>query len=161
MKKEKKQKSFLDKPFYEGGNTALRAFVDEHLVYPEKVLKEGIKGTVVIRYTINHKGQVIETKVISGIGHGCNEAAEAVVRKLQFQVGTYRNIKVLFHKRIKIHFHAQVKKQKIAPAKTPDLAHTQRSLTYSVTKSSSSTSQTAKPKAKTSYSYTIKIGSNG
>ena len=108
MKREKKQKSFLDKPFYEGGTRALRSFVDQHLVYPEKVLKEGIKGTVVIRYTINHKGQVIETKVLSGIGHGCDEAAQAVVSKLTFQVGTYRNIKVQFHKTIKIHFHAEV-----------------------------------------------------
>lgn len=158
MKKEKKQKSFLDKPFYEGGNKALRTFVDANLVYPEKVLKEGIKGTVVIRYTINHKGEVIETKVLSGIGHGCDEAAQSVVKKLKFQVGTYRNIKVLFHKTIKIHFHAKVAKKKVAPPKNPALIPTHKSLNYTVTKSSSTAPETAKPKAKPSYSYTIKIG---
>ena len=155
MKKEKKQKSVLNKPFYEGGNQALKAFVDQNLVYPDSVLKEGIKGTVVIRYTINHKGQVIETKVLSGIGHGCNEAAEAVVRKLQFQVGTYRNIKVLFHKTIKIHFHAAVKKKQVAPA--PDSIQAQRSLNYSITKATTNAPEPTKPKAKTSYSYTIQI----
>ena len=158
MKKEKKQKSFLDKPFYEGGNKALRSFVDKHLVYPEKVLKEGIKGTVVIRYTINHKGRVIETKVLSSLGHGCDEAAQAVVKKLQFQVGTYRNIKVLFHKTIKIHFHAKVVEQKkVVPTQTPPT--TQRSLNYSVTKSSTAVPPAAKPKTKVaSYTYTVNIG---
>ena len=157
LKKDKKSKNFLDKPFYEGGNKALRAFVSQHLVYPESVLKEGIKGTVVVKYTINHKGFVIETKVLSGIGHGCNEAAEAVVRKLQFQVGTYRNIKVLFHKTIKIHFHAEVKKKaKVKPA-APQLK-SQRSLTYSVTPSkSASQSNSNKTSPKKSYFYTVKI----
>jgi len=158
VKKEKKQNNFLDKPFYDGGNKALRAFVDANLIYPEKVLKEGIKGTVVIRYTINHKGEVIETKVLGGIGHGCDEAAQSVVKKLKFQVGTYRNIKVLFHKTIKIHFHAKVSKKKVASPKDPNPVPPHKSLNYIVTRSSSNAPQVAKPKSKPSYSYTIKIG---
>ncbi len=158
MKKEKKNKNFLDKPFYEGGNSALRSFVDEHLVYPDAVLKEGIKGTVVIKYTINHKGKVIETKVISGIGHGCNEAAETVVRQLQFKVGTYRNIKILFHKTIKIHFHAKVVKKQVPQPAAPPIASVQKSISYTVKKSKPKPNESAKSKGNTSYSYTVHIG---
>lgn len=157
MKKDRKSKSFLDKPFYQGGNKSLRAFVDAHLVYPDSVLKEGIKGTVVIKYTINHKGSVIETKVLSGIGHGCDEAAEAVVKQLKFEVGTYRNIKVLFHKTIKIHFHAKRAKKK-ATAPVPKQTSTSPNYTITPTQSAKSANKgSQKLETNSSYYYTIKF----
>jgi len=159
LKKEKQPKSFLDKPFYEGGNKALRAFVDKHLVYTEKVLEEGIKGTVVIRYTINHKGIVIETKVLSGIGHGCDEAAQDVVKKLKFQVGKYRNIRVLFHKTIKIHFNATRQKKAVAPPQRPTVKVPQRTISYSISTPTQKPATSKKPTTKTTYSYTVNIGS--
>lgn len=157
MKKERKDKSFLDKPYYEGGNKALRAFIDAHLKYPDAVLKEGIKGTVVIKYGINHLGKVISTKVISGIGHGCDEAAQEVVRQLRFQVGKYRNIKVTFHKTIRIHFRPETAKKKIAKKKTQSTSAT-RSITYSLTPSKPSTQKQQRKNSSQGYSYIIKIG---
>lgn len=161
MKKERKDKSFLDKPYYEGGNKALRAFVDKHLVYPDSVLEDGIEGTVVIKYSINHKGEVVAAKVVSGIGHGCDEAAQQVVQKLQFQVGNYRNIKVTFHKTIRIHFRAETAKKKAIKKVAPSAQRKQasRSISYSITPSKEkAAAKSGQKKSGEGYSYTINIG---
>ena len=156
MKKEKKSKHFLEKAHYEGGSKAMSKFVDEHLKYPKEAQENGIKGTVIIRYTINYQGDVIETKVISGIGYGCDEEAQRVVKLLKFQVGRYRNIKIQFHKTIKIHFHGQ-QQQKKSPDKVKPTNDGIRQITYSIA-SSSNPKITKQPKKQSkSYSYTISI----
>ncbi len=104
MKKEKKDKHFIKKPYYEGGISAMRAFIRQHLQYPKAALQAKIEGTVHIRYTINHKGKVVATKIIAGIGHGCDEEAVRLVELLEFIAPKNRNIKAIFHKTIQIHF---------------------------------------------------------
>jgi TonB family protein len=104
MKKEKKDKHFIKKPVYEGGAAAMKTFVKENLRYPREALKGQIEGTVHVRYTINHKGKVVETKVIAGIGYGCDEEAERLVKLFEFSVPRNRKIRVQFHKTIHIHF---------------------------------------------------------
>ena len=104
MKKEKKEKHFVGKATYPGGVKALQAFLKAHKKYPEEALKKKIEGTVHIRYTINYKGKVVKTHVISGIGFGCDEEAQRVVKLLQFDVPKTHKLKVLFHKTIHIHF---------------------------------------------------------
>jgi len=156
MKREKKDKNFLDKPYYEGGTKAMRTFVDKHLKYPKEAAQHKTTGTVVIRYTIDHKGKVVETKVLSGIGHGCDEEAQRVVRLFKFQVGKYRNMKVQFHKTIKIHFHGK-KTTAPAPQKPKPVVQGNRSLTYTVTKSKAKEKKNPEPKKGGGYSYTVKI----
>ncbi|MEM6322004.1 MAG: energy transducer TonB, partial [Bacteroidota bacterium] len=97
MKKERKDHQFIKKPYYEGGISAMRMFIKKHLVYPEIAKKRQIEGTVYLRYTINQKGEVIDSKVIRGIGHGCDEEATRLVRLLKFKVPKNRRPKLLFH----------------------------------------------------------------
>lgn len=111
----KKDKNFIKKPIYEGGPRALRAFIGQNLRYPEEALKAKVEGTVVLKYSIDHKGGVVDTKVISGLGYGCDEEAGRLARLLKFEVPKTRGVKVLFHKDIKIHF--RLPKQKASPSK--------------------------------------------
>ena len=104
MKRTKKDKDFVKKPFYKGGNKAMNAFLKKQQLYPEEALKERVEGSVHIRYTISHEGKVIGTKVISGIGSGCDEEAERIVRLLLFEVPKTHKLRVQFHKSIRIHF---------------------------------------------------------
>ena len=104
MKKEKKDKHFIKKPYYEGGITAMRDFIRKNMRYPESALQAQVEGTVHIRYTIDHKGKVIATKVINGIGYGCDEEAVRLVQLLEFIAPKNKNIKAIFHKTIQIHF---------------------------------------------------------
>ena len=104
MKKERKDSSFIKKPIYPGGNKALKEFVAKELTYPQQALENKIEGVVPIRYTVNKKGVVTETKVLLHLGHGCDEEAERIVRLLKFNVPKNRNIKVNFYKTINIRF---------------------------------------------------------
>ncbi len=104
MKKGRKEKNFIQKPVYPGGPAAIRAFIRANLVYPTQALKSSIEGTVSLRYTIDHKGHVIDTHVISSLGSGCDEEAIRLVRLLKFEVPKTHGLKVQFHKDIHVHF---------------------------------------------------------
>jgi len=112
MKKERKDKNFIKKPIYEGGLKALRAFISQNKKYPKDALENKIEGTVYLKYTIDHKGNVIDAKVIKSLGHGCDDEAVRVVKLLKFKVPKNRGVRVKFHKNIQIHFRIPKKKSK-------------------------------------------------
>ena len=112
MKRSTKPKDFLPQPQYPGGATALSAFVDENLVYPEAAREAGVSGHMTVRYTINYKGKVVKVECLSHLGYGCEEEAERVVKLLRFKVPPTRNLKVLYHRKLTIHFRMQQVEEK-------------------------------------------------
>ncbi len=120
MQKERKDKNFIKKPVFPGGITAMRNVIRENLKYPQQALEKRIEGTVTLKYTIDHKGSVVETHVIAGLGYGCDEEAERVVRLFKFEVPKTRGVKVTFHKDIHVHFRLPKSKpvQKLTPQYT-------------------------------------------
>lgn len=105
MDKERKDGSFIKKPIYPGGNEAMRQFVKQNLKYPKEAVEKKIEGYVALKYEINYKGVVTKAKVISGLGHGCDEEAKRLVKLFKFQVPKNpRKLKVKFNRNIKIHF---------------------------------------------------------
>ena len=104
MKKPIHPKKFLPTLTYEGGDKKLFQFITNHLKYPPEAIENKIEGTVIVKYEINYKGHITQTKVISGIGYGCDEEAERVVRLLEFKVSKSRDLKFKFYKTIQIHF---------------------------------------------------------
>lgn len=146
MQKEKKEKNFIKKPIYEGGAKAMKAFIAKHLKYPPEALAQKTEGTVYLKYSIDHKGKVVDTQVISGIGHGCDEEAERLVKKLEFKVPKNRGVKVLFHKNIQIHFHL--------PKAAPKQTTTQLQYTL-IPKKTTKQDQSKQNDKGGSYSYTI------
>ena len=144
MQKEKKDKHFIHKPSYPGGKEALSKFVGDNLKYPQEALDKDIEGTVRIKYTINHKGDVIDTRVLHGLGHGCDEEAERVVRLLKFKVPRNRKIKVQFFKNIHVHF------------KLPRKTKQSTSVSYHYT----TETEQDKPAESTGYTYSITISNS-
>ncbi len=108
MKKEVKQKDFIPKPEYPGGPKALTAFIQSNLKFPKEAFDKKIEGTVVLKAEINFRGEIIDTKIISGIGFGCDEEAERVVRLLKFHVDKIRNMKITYFKTFNIQFKLPV-----------------------------------------------------
>lgn len=147
MKKERKDKHFVKKPFYEGGLKALREFIGKHKKYPKKALEQKIEGTVYLRYTINYKGKVIDAKILSSLGHGCDKEAIRVVKLLKFKVQKNYTGKIKFFKTIQIHF----KLPKEKPATKPS-----SQITYNITSSTSKKTTPTKKDKGGGYSYTIK-----
>jgi TonB family protein len=130
MHKERKSKHFIRNPFYEGGLKAMREFISQNKKYPKEALEEKIEGTVFIKYTINFKGKVIETKVVKSLGYGCDEEAQRVIELMKFEAPKNRGIKVKFFKNIQIHFRLPKEKERTAPP-----VQSQASFSYTVTPS--------------------------
>jgi protein TonB len=57
-------------------------------IYPVEVKKLGIEGTVVLAITVDAEGRVSAARVVSGPGHGLNEAALGAVRRARFKPAT-------------------------------------------------------------------------
>lgn len=159
MEKEKKGKHFIQKPIYEGGIKAMKNFIITHLQYPETALKNGIEGTVSLRYSVNHKGEVIKVKIISGIGHGCDEEAERLVKMLVFSKTRNRKRRITFNKTLQIHFRLPKKKEedKVPPStESPSAIETVTEIQYNyVSHSASKNKQYKSEEGPSTYSYTI------
>ncbi|GIV31842.1 MAG: hypothetical protein KatS3mg030_147 [Saprospiraceae bacterium] len=144
MKRESKDKDFIKKPIYPGGPKAMKQFISENLRYPQEALEKKIEGTVVLNFDIDHKGRVTDVRIISGLGHGCDEEAVRVVKLLRFDVPKNK-LKVIFHKDIQIHFRL--------PKQAPE-TKAPIQLQY-VT---SSTPRTGSSEQNSSFTYTIDLG---
>jgi TonB family protein len=145
MKKERKPESFLQKPSYPGGPKAMRKFLSQHIRYPEAAKAEKIEGTVRVRMDIDYQGKVIGTKVLAGLGHGCDEEAQRVIKLLTFQLPKLRKIRATFHKTINIHFHYP--KEAALPA---------AELNYTLIESKTEATENDKTPG-SSYNYTISL----
>ncbi len=66
-------------PAYPGGHDALVKFMIENIKYPEAAKKAKVQGTVFVSFIVKADGTVTDTKVLRGIGSGCDEEALRVV----------------------------------------------------------------------------------
>lgn len=69
-------------PEYPGGMEALIDYLGSNIKYPEQAKKGGIEGKVFVNFIIEKDGSVGETKVLRGIGGGCDEEAVRVVSEM-------------------------------------------------------------------------------
>jgi len=141
-KRNTKDKHFLKQPVYKGGQKAMGIFIKKNLKYPKAAAKEKIEGSVYLRYGIDFKGKVKETKVISSLGYGCDEEAVRLVKLFKFEIPDIpRKLRVVFHKNIRIHFKLPKKKK--------------QTISYSVT--TVKKNKEKEQPATSGYSYTISL----
>ena len=125
MKKDINSKHFIQQPLYPGGDKAMTEFIYKNLRYPKDAMDNKVEGTVYIEYDIDYKGKVIETRVLQGLGFGCDEEASRVVKLLKFDVGKNRGMKVVFHKKARINFRPVLEAiAPMPPLPTPELPRT-------------------------------------
>ncbi|MEE9437695.1 MAG: energy transducer TonB [Saprospiraceae bacterium] len=156
MHKQKKDKHFIKKPIYPGGLKAMRALIEKEMVYPQDAIDNKIEGTVILKYDVNYKGVVTSTKVMGGIGYGCDKEAKRLVKKLKFEIPKGpRRLKIKFGKTIRIHFKLP-KKKKISKS-DPILTVENQSISYNITSTQSQSSNNKSDSKSTTYSYTINI----
>jgi len=89
-----KKKKFLNLPTYPGGRDAFRKFISENLVYPPAALQNRIEGTVFLSYVVNDLGEIIEARVLKGLGYGCDEEALRLIRLLHYGKVSNRGMRV-------------------------------------------------------------------
>lgn len=156
MEKEKKPKHFIQQPEFPGGPKELTKFIYSNLKYPAIALKEQVEGTVIIEYDIDYKGNVVDTRVLQSLGHGCDEEAARVIRLLKFAVGRNRGVKVMFHQKAHIRF-----KMPPAPAPAPTPPATVQVQYNYVAATPAAEPAAGQPKTESTYQYTITINPAG
>ena len=69
-------------PEFPGGLPGLAKYLSENVSYPQTARESGIQGRVIVYFVIETNGRVSNTKVIRGIGGGCDEEAVRVVNAM-------------------------------------------------------------------------------
>lgn len=72
--------------------------------YPEKAKEDRIEGVVMIDFVINAFGKVESAVVVSGPGHGLNEAALEAIKKFEFKPAKIKDKAVAIRAKYKIPF---------------------------------------------------------
>jgi len=141
-----RQKHFLKLPEYPGGKEEFRKYILENLKYPDEAVKNSIEGIVHLVAEINDNGEVIQAKVVKGIGYGCDEEALRLISDLQFGGVRNRGLRVKTKKKFRIQFKLKKEQQKEIK--------NQASIQYSIKPEKKSEEKVQKPNA---FSYTIDI----
>lgn len=64
--------------------------VQQSIKYPPLALQAGIEGRVIVEFIIDRDGNVVNPKLIRGIGGGCDEEAIRAVKEAKFKPGMQR-----------------------------------------------------------------------
>lgn len=68
-------------PSPKGGMPAFYEYVSKNLKYPAQARRMGIEGRVFVQFVIEKDGSITDVKAIKGIGAGCDEEAERVIKE--------------------------------------------------------------------------------
>ncbi|MFT4738548.1 MAG: protein TonB [Cyclobacteriaceae bacterium] len=69
-----------NQPEFPGGMPAFYKFVGGNMTYPAQARRMGIEGRVFVQFVVDRDGSVTEVKAVKGIGAGCDQEAERVLR---------------------------------------------------------------------------------
>ena len=75
--------------YYEGGQTAMYAFIAQELKYPLMAKRNRIQGQCIVSFTLNPDATMSSVKLVKQIGGGTGEEALRVVRLLKFKKPEY------------------------------------------------------------------------
>mgnify|MGYP002073802339 CR=1 FL=1 len=66
----------------ECSNNAVVAFIKSELEYPEAARAAGVEGTVVVAFTIDENGRLVNPEVLRDLGESCGQAAIQVLQAM-------------------------------------------------------------------------------
>lgn len=76
-----------------------------NIEYPKEALEQRIEGTIVVRFIVNEKGEIVDPKVVREIGGGCGEEGVRVTKQMPnwypaiqngFKSSVYFNLPIKF-----------------------------------------------------------------
>ena len=142
--KKKKNKHFLEKPQYPGGQKALREFVNAHLQYPEDAMQQRIEGVVTVAYMVSDDGEIVNPTIVKGLCPSCNAEAIRIVNLLKYGKASNRGVRLKVNNKLNIHF-------KLSPAPT------QSTISYTLQPSKPKSNNSKSQPASSGYQYSIDI----
>ena len=76
---------------FPGGDSALAAYVEENLVYPEAAIKQVIQGVVYVAFQINVEGHIQQVDVIEGANYYLDREAVRMIHAMPAWLPATRN----------------------------------------------------------------------
>ena len=70
------------RPEFPGGHAAMYEYLSKNLRYPVMAKRMGIEGRVFVQFVISKDGSISHVETIKGIGSGCDEEAERVIKSM-------------------------------------------------------------------------------
>ncbi|WP_338812256.1 energy transducer TonB [Bernardetia sp. Wsw4-3y2] len=67
----------------DGGMDGFYKYVSKNMVYPEEAKKMKIEGRVFVVFVVDKEGKITNIQTVRGIGGGCDEEAERLLRECQ------------------------------------------------------------------------------
>jgi len=71
-----------DMPKFPGDLPALKSYIYTHLEYPKNAKREGIEGSVIVRFMINTKGKVVNSEILRSTYQGFDAPALKVINDM-------------------------------------------------------------------------------
>ena len=92
-------------PEPKGGEIAFMKYLAKKIKYPRQARTMGIEGKVFVEFVIDETGKIVDVHTIKGIGAGCDEEAERVLRNAPaWCPGKQRGVPVKVKKILPINF---------------------------------------------------------
>ncbi len=69
-------------PSFPGGESRMRQYFARKITYPSRALNNGVEGNVNVRVKVNESGKIVDSKVVNGIGMGCDREVLKAINKM-------------------------------------------------------------------------------
>jgi len=91
-------------PQFRNGFKDLMIYIHDNVKYPQLAKDVGREGIVYVQFVVNRRGEVVDAKVVRGIGYGCDKEALRVVKAMpKWKPGRQRG------KRVPVEFTLPIK----------------------------------------------------
>ena len=86
-KEEKEEKKEIHsnsdvRPQFPGGDDAMLRYLTNNIKYPQRALKDGIQGRVIVKFVVSDKGKIKNIRVERPVSPECDEEAVRVIRSM-------------------------------------------------------------------------------
>ena len=69
-------------PTFPGGEAKLMEYIGQNIQYPQSAIETGVQGRVFVGFVVETDGSISNVKTLRGVGGGCDEEAERVVKSM-------------------------------------------------------------------------------
>lgn len=82
------------KPKFKEGKAGFNTYIEKNLEIPEKAIRDSIEGEILVKFTIDREGNIVNPHIIKGINHGCDSALVSLIKKSPpWDPGTMNGVK--------------------------------------------------------------------
>lgn len=69
-------------PKYPGGDSKLISFAKDHIQYPKSAIQDSVEGKVIVKFTVDTNGKVIDEKVFKSVRADLDTLCLAMLRQM-------------------------------------------------------------------------------